>query len=83
MKKGFWVRPTETVRVSPDPDDNIFLECAQAAQADYLVTGNLKHFPVSWKGTRIIPPRHLLDIILVNRKRPGVKAARAAAIRRA
>ena len=60
--KGFWVRPTETVRVSPDPDDNIFLECAQA---DYLVTGNLKHFPASWKTTRIITPRHLLDTILV------------------
>ncbi|HKE28301.1 MAG TPA: PIN domain-containing protein [Bryobacteraceae bacterium] len=83
-EKGFWVQPTETVRVSPDPDDNIFLECAQAAQADYLVTGNLKHFPVSWKGTRIIPPRHLVGHHpRQNRKRPGVKAARAAAIRRA
>jgi uncharacterized protein len=28
-----------------DPDDNIFLECADAARADYLVTGNQKHFP--------------------------------------
>jgi putative PIN family toxin of toxin-antitoxin system len=44
-EKGFWVRPVETVRACPDPDDDIFLECAQAAGADYLVTGNLKDFP--------------------------------------
>ena len=29
-EKGFWVRPTETVRACADPDDDIFLECAQA-----------------------------------------------------
>src|SRR5437660_8590841 len=34
-EQGFWVRPTETVRACSDPDDDIFLECAQAAQADY------------------------------------------------
>jgi hypothetical protein len=26
-----------------DPDDNIFVECADAARADYLVTGDLRH----------------------------------------
>jgi putative PIN family toxin of toxin-antitoxin system len=62
--KGFWVRPAEVVRVCSDPDDDIFLECAQAARADYLVTGNLKHFPTSWEGTRIVTARSLLDIIL-------------------
>jgi uncharacterized protein len=46
-EKGFWVRPTETARACSDPDDNIFLECAQAARAAYLVTGNTKHFPAS------------------------------------
>jgi uncharacterized protein len=63
-EKGFWVRPAEALHVCSDPDDNIFLECAQAAQAQYLVTGNLKHFPASWEGTRIVTARHMLDIIL-------------------
>ena len=27
--KGFWVKPTENVRACSDPDDDIFLECAQ------------------------------------------------------
>lgn len=62
--KSLWVRPTEAIRICSDPDDDIFLECAQAARADYLVTGNLKHFPASWGGTRIVSPRDLLDLIL-------------------
>ena|SRR5438445_3604637 len=63
-EKGFWVRPTETIRGCSDPDDDIFLQCAQAAGADYLVTGNLRHFPTSWQGTRIVTARRLLDIIV-------------------
>jgi predicted nucleic acid-binding protein len=46
-----------------EPDDNIFLECAPAAQAGYLATGNLKHFPAMWKGTEVVTPRRLLDLI--------------------
>ncbi len=44
-EKGLWVKPTETVHACSDPDDDIFLECAQAAAAHYLVTGNAKDFP--------------------------------------
>lgn len=58
---GFWVRPVKPVKACSDRDDDIFLECAQAADAEYLVTGNLKHFPPSWIGTRIVSPRWLLD----------------------
>jgi predicted nucleic acid-binding protein len=45
--KGFWVRSMEAIRACADPDDDIFLECAQIARAAYLVTGNLKHFPAA------------------------------------
>jgi len=62
-EKGFWVRPTETIRACSDPDDDIFLECAHAAQANYLVTGNLKHFPTAWAGTRVVTARWFLDTI--------------------
>jgi putative PIN family toxin of toxin-antitoxin system len=60
-EKGFWVRPREKVQACLDPDDDIFLECAQTANADYLVTGNLKHFPAFWEGTKIVTPRWLFD----------------------
>ena len=59
-EKGLWVRPVEVVRACGDPDDDIFLECAQAARAEYLVTGNLQHFPPAWGGTRIVTARQLL-----------------------
>lgn len=63
-ERAFWVRPTERVQVCTDPDDDAFLECAQAAEADYLVTGNLKHFPSSWNKTRVVTARWLLDYLL-------------------
>jgi putative PIN family toxin of toxin-antitoxin system len=62
-EKSFWVRPTEAIRVCSDPDDDIFVECAFAAQAQYLVTGNVKHFPAAWMDTKIVTPRSLLDIL--------------------
>jgi predicted nucleic acid-binding protein len=49
------------VRVCSDPDDDIFLECAQAAAAHYLVTGNAKDFPAVWAGTKIVTARQFLD----------------------
>jgi putative PIN family toxin of toxin-antitoxin system len=55
------VEPTRVVRAALDPDDNIFLECAQAAKAQYLITGNVADFPVRWKYTRIVTPRQFVD----------------------
>jgi predicted nucleic acid-binding protein len=46
-----------------DPDGNIFLECADVARADYLVTGNPKHFPEFWKKTKVITSRDFIDIV--------------------
>lgn len=63
--KGSWVRPAEKLRICLDPDDDMFLECAQTAHADYLVTGNLKHFPIEWQETRVVTPRWLLDNISI------------------
>jgi uncharacterized protein len=39
------VQPKLKVNEAKDPDDNKFLECAVEAEANYLVTGNKKHFP--------------------------------------
>ena len=59
---SYTVAPTRTIEVTPDPDDNVFLECADAARADYLVTGNQKHFPRFWKQTKIITPREFISL---------------------
>jgi putative PIN family toxin of toxin-antitoxin system len=55
------VHPVEQVTAALDPDDNIFLECAEAAQAHCLVTGNSRHFPERWEATRILTPRQFMD----------------------
>ena len=57
------VHPSRRLDVAKDPDDNRFLECADAARADYLVTGNLRHFPRFWKTTKVITSREFIDII--------------------
>jgi predicted nucleic acid-binding protein len=53
----YTVAPTRRLEVTSDADDNIFVECADAARADYLVTGNQKHFPGFWKKTKVITAR--------------------------
>lgn len=63
-EKCVWVNPTEEVHACSDPDDNIFLECAQVADAHYLVTGNAKHFPAAWAGTQIVTARQFLDAVV-------------------
>jgi putative PIN family toxin of toxin-antitoxin system len=59
---SYTVAPTRHLEVTPDPDDNMFLECADVAGADYLVTGNQKHFPRFWKKTKIITPREFVNL---------------------
>ena len=56
------VAPSRRLKVASDPDDDMFLECADTAGADYLVTGNQKHFPIFWKKTKIITPREFISL---------------------
>ncbi|MGO9087677.1 MAG: putative toxin-antitoxin system toxin component, PIN family [Candidatus Sulfotelmatobacter sp.] len=57
------VTPSRVPLVTSDPDDNIFVACADAARADYQVTGNQRHFPKFWRNTKIISSSELLGII--------------------
>jgi putative PIN family toxin of toxin-antitoxin system len=57
------VVPSRMAQITSDPDDNIFVECADAAHADYLVTGNQRHFPKFWKNTKIISSTEFLSVI--------------------
>lgn len=63
-KAGRLVAASKAVTAAYDPDDNKFLECAQAAHADYLVTGNQRHFPGHWKKTQVIGPRELIEALI-------------------
>jgi len=46
----------------PDPDDEAFLEVAVASGAEYLVTGNLAHFPCEvCAGVSVVPPAGFVE----------------------
>src|SRR5208283_3960418 len=61
-KHSYLVAPSHPLHVASDPADNIFLECADAARADYLVTGNQRHFPRFWKKTKVITSREFISL---------------------
>jgi putative PIN family toxin of toxin-antitoxin system len=62
-RRSHLVRPGNSLRVAADADDNKFIECADAARADYLLTGNPRHFPKFWKRTKIITSREFIEIV--------------------
>lgn len=51
---------SERLRACGDPADDKFLECAVAAGAAYVVTGNSRHFPKLFAGVRPLPPATFL-----------------------
>lgn len=60
------VAPTERIAVvTANDDDNRILECAAAAHAELLVTGDKEHLlPIgSYHGTKIVTPAQYLDLL--------------------
>ena len=64
------VSPTQQLTISKHDSDNRFYECAGAAGADYIVTGNSKHFSKPHKNTRIITGRQLLELLKAMPEQP-------------
>ena len=59
------VEPKEEIKfIKEDPKDNIILECALAAKAGYIVSGD-KHLLKlkEYKGIKIMSAREFLDIL--------------------
>jgi len=47
-----------------DPHDEKFLEIVLAGGAEYLITGNARHFPASVSGTvKIVSPKEFIEIM--------------------
>lgn len=57
------VEPSRRLFRCGDPGDDKFLDCAAACGADYLVTGNTRHFPKSLRGLSTVSPRRFLDLL--------------------
>jgi putative PIN family toxin of toxin-antitoxin system len=63
------VRPQHELTIAHDPADNRFLECAETARADYLVSGNKRHFPPRWRQTSVVNARELIEWIAADLRR--------------
>ena len=62
-RRGRNVRNSSFVRLLPDRTDEPFLEAAVAAPAEFLVTGNVRHFPVEKIcGVRVVTPAEFVEI---------------------
>jgi putative PIN family toxin of toxin-antitoxin system len=57
------VSPANRLAESPDESDNRFYECAAAAEADYIVTGNARHFNKPYRTTKIVTVKQLLTVL--------------------
>ncbi|HIG18800.1 MAG TPA: hypothetical protein EYQ31_16745 [Candidatus Handelsmanbacteria bacterium] len=55
--------PTPWDLALPDADDAVFLEVAKAGGVHHLVTGNVRHFPVSKRrNLSVVTPVKFLDL---------------------
>lgn len=63
-QNGLLLEKTAVQETLPDPDDAVFYEIVMSARKNcdaYLVTGNIRHFPVK---NFVVTPREMLDIVL-------------------
>jgi putative PIN family toxin of toxin-antitoxin system len=63
-ERGNFFAPALISRTSPDPEDDKFIACALAGHADFIVTGNKRHFPEGqYASAKIVNSGELLELI--------------------
>jgi predicted nucleic acid-binding protein len=63
-KNGIPVEPFPALSNLPDKSDAMFLEVALVSMAEFLVTGNLKHFSIrERRGIQVISPMKFIEAI--------------------
>jgi putative PIN family toxin of toxin-antitoxin system len=66
-EEGIPVTPPPSSISWPDPSDAPFWETALAADAEFLISGNKKHFPAFKDGPRILSPSEFLTAFMSGR----------------
>jgi predicted nucleic acid-binding protein len=59
-----WSRLPSTSKKLRRPNPNRFLECADAAGAEYIIAGNTKHFPQIFEKIKIVTPQQFLELVV-------------------
>jgi uncharacterized protein len=70
-RTGRPVKRTLTLKISAHESDNRIYECADAGGADYIITGNSKHFPRAYRATQIVTPREFIALARADLGLPG------------
>ena len=72
-REALWVTPKASGETAvADPDDAKFVQSARDARADFLVTGNTKHFLLKkFRNTRVVTPREFVKHIVKSMLVPG------------
>ena len=61
VKKGILIDSTVPIKDNfPDLDDVVFYEVAMSMEGTYLVTGNIKHFPIN---SIVVTPAEMVEIL--------------------
>jgi len=61
VKKGILIDSTVPIKENyPDLDDVVFYEVAMSMEGTYLVTGNIKHFPIN---SIVVTPAEMVEIL--------------------
>lgn len=63
FEKAFKVKTASPHGLCKDPDDEKFLTAAVSGHAEYLVTKNIKDFPHSTSGVKVVNVREFLKVI--------------------
>ncbi len=62
--KANFIPVDQIIEICRDPNDNMFLELAVAAKADYIITGDKDLLELNpFKGTQIIAPKEFVELI--------------------
>lgn len=61
---GLLFEPAPLTGASPDPGDEKFIECALDADAEFIVTGNKRHFPEKSCGrAKVVSARETMELL--------------------
>lgn len=63
------VAPGRSIEAQPDPDDAPFWECAEAGEADFIVTLNKTDFPQAKLTAKVIEPSEPLPSSIMRRRK--------------
>lgn len=62
QSNGLLFEPPPATGASPDPGDDGFIACALLANAEFIVTGNKRHFPAASCGqAKVVSARELME----------------------